>query len=113
MAAALMPHAMSSRNSSRLRSLAGSRSRLIGPVAVFDAARDCLAAAGAPATLLFAGIAQLLHDRTGRHEVVGVDGLLHQLLVVLRQAVDPDVGLLVDVREADGAEVLLHPLEDG
>src|SRR5690349_2496624 len=107
-AAALMPHAMTSRKSSRLRSLAGRRSRFTGPVAV----RGCLACSRA-AVLLSAGMVQLLHDDSGRLQVVGIDGLLHLLLVVLRQAVDGYVGLLVQVREADRPDALLHPLVDG
>src|ERR1700712_170535 len=104
-AAALMAQAMTRRNSSRLRSFWGRRSRFTGPVAV----RGFLACSRA-AVLLSVGIAQLFHDRLGRLEVVGVDGLLDLLPVVLREVVDRHVRLLVEVRQADRPDALLHAL---
>src|SRR5262245_34605268 len=84
-AAALIPHAMRSRTSSRSRSLAGRRSRLTGP----ESGRACRRSE----TLLFDGIAQLIQNRLGRREVVGVDGLLHELFVVRREALHRHLGL--------------------
>src|SRR5690606_35042192 len=111
-AAAATPSATTSSSSSRLRSRAGVRRRMRMVVVIG-------ADAAAPDPIVFGAVTSVprrcrepVDDVVRVAQAVGADGGLDGVALEERQVVDRDRGGLVDVRERDRPDRLLHALED-
>src|SRR5690606_10140059 len=98
--APLMPHATSTRMSSRLRRRAGWRSRT----------RMLVVSVAAEAVSVV--MVKPVDDVASVVEVAGGDGVEHLATLEIRERVNADARLGVDLGERDRPDALLHPLED-